>query len=293
MKGIILAGGSGTRLYPATPRVSKQLLPVYDKPMIYYPLSTLMLAGIREILIISTPARPAPLSSDCSATARGWGCRLSYAAQPKPGGARAGVPHRREFLGGGPACLDPGRQHLLRPRARGVAAGGRGRSTRGAIVFGYRVNDPERYGVVEFDADGHGALDRGEAGRAALQLRRARPLLLRRPGGATSPARLKPSARGELEITDAQPLISRRGGCGREARPGHRLARHRHARVAAAGVELRPDHRGAPGSEDRLPRGDRLPHGLHRRRRSSRRSRRHRRQRRTDYYLERRLGASM
>ena len=149
MKGIILAGGSGTRLYPLTLGVSKQLLPVYDKPMIYYPLSVLMLAGIRDILIISTPL-DLPFSGGCWATARTWGfvhLRGTAAAR----GPGPGVRHRPGIHRNRHGVPDPGRQHLLRPGpsedpARAV------KLTRGGLIFGYPVRDPERYGVVEFDA---------------------------------------------------------------------------------------------------------------------------------------------
>ena len=198
-KGIILAGGSGTRLYPITKAISKQLLPVYDKPMVYYPLSVLMLAGIREVLVINTPHEQA-LFQHLLGDGSQWGMRIEYAAQPSPDGLAQALLIGREFLAGGPSCLVLGDNIFHGDGLTGLLQRADARA-QGATVFGYWVRDPERYGVAEFD--GSGRVVGLEEKPAAPKSHYAVTGQYFYDGRASDfAASLEPSPRGELEITD-------------------------------------------------------------------------------------------
>jgi glucose-1-phosphate thymidylyltransferase len=207
-KGIVLAGGSGTRLFPITRAISKQLMPVYDKPMIYYPISTLMLAGIREILVVSTPS-DTPRFQELLGDGAAWGLQIDYAVQPHPGGIAQAFQIGRKFIDGCPSALVLGDNIFYGHELASLLYKANSRVA-GATVFAYHVNDPHRYGVVEFDTNGNvvGLDEKPEMPRSNYAIT---GLYFYDENVCDHVEHLKPSSRGELEITDLNLRYLRRG----------------------------------------------------------------------------------
>ncbi len=209
IKGILLAGGNGTRLYPLTAQTNKHLLPVYDKPLIYYSLATLMLAGVREVLVITRPADAAPYSALLGDGSQ-WGISITYAIQPEPAGIAQAFLIGRDFIGNNPCCLVLG-DNIFFGHGFGTTLQQVTKHIEGAHIFGYRVRDPERFGVIEYGPDGRKVLSIEEKPAKPKSNYAAVGLYFYAPGVADVAAALKPSARGELEITDLNNVYLEQG----------------------------------------------------------------------------------
>ena len=262
-KGIVLAGGSGTRLHPLTMALSKQLLPIYDKPMVYYPLSVLMLAGIREILVISTP-NDLPQFRKLLGSGEAFGVKFSYAEQPSPDGLAQALLIGEDFIGGSTVCLVLGDNIFYGQRFSESLRAATQRAT-GASLFGYRVTNPERFGVVEFDADQR-VIGIEEKPKEPKSHYAVTGLYFFDNDVVDIARAIRPSSRGELEITDVNKAYLERGDLNVELLGrGLCLARYRHTRLPSRGGAVRANTGAPAGAQGCLPRGDRLLPRLDRR----------------------------